>query len=145
MWSEPPDAGEPDDAPTLSDVSAAVLHDEMSRKLRALSQVMSRIDSAGTAKLQDTLYDIALHLAPDQPIINIVDIIAGQSHSEPPEVARVRMDLAAYAYYCATLQEVFTGELDDARMIKATGTPSEPVSFDALARARNAFTTDTQL
>jgi hypothetical protein len=144
-WNEPLDAGEPGYAPTLSEVSAAVLHDELSRKLRALSQVVSRIDSADTVKLQDTLYDLAVHLAADQPIINIVDIIARQSHSELPEVARVRMDLAAYAYYCATLQEVFTDELDDARMIEATSASSEPGSFDALARARSAFTTDTQL
>lgn len=133
------------DLPTLSDVSAAVLHDELSRKLRALSQVVARIDSEDTAELQDTLHDIAIHRAADQPIINVVDIIAKQSHAESPEVARVRIDLAAYAYYCATLQEVFTNQLDDAHMIKATSTPSESGSFDALAAARNAFTTDTLL
>ena len=144
-WNKPPDAGEPIDAPILSDVSAAALHDEVSRKVRALSQVVSRINSADTDKLQDTLYDIAVCLAANQPIIDIVDIVARQSHSEPPEVARVRMDLAAYIYYCATLQEVFTEELDDACMIKATSMSSEPGSFDALARARSEFTTDTLL
>jgi hypothetical protein len=142
---EQPDAEEPRYLPTLSDVSAAVLHDELNRKLRALSQVAGRIDSADTAKLQDTLYDIAAHLAADQPIINLVDIIAKQSQGEPPEVGRVRMDLAAYAYYCATIQEIFTGQLDDKRMIRATSAPAEPDSFDALAAARSAFTTDTLL
>jgi hypothetical protein len=131
--------------PTLSDVSAAVLHDEMNRKLRALSQVVGRIDSEHTAKLQDALYDIATHLAADQPIINVVDRIATPGQAEPPQVARVRLDLAAYAYYCATLQEVFTDQLDDTHMVKATSVPSGPVSFDALAAARNAFTTDTLL
>jgi hypothetical protein len=106
---------------------------------------VARIDSEDTAELQDTLHDIAIHRAADQPIINVVDIIAKQSHAESPEVARVRIDLAAYAYYCATLQEVFTNQLDDAHMIKATSTPSESGSFDALAAARNAFTTDTLL
>jgi hypothetical protein len=131
--------------PTLSDVSAAVVHDELNRKLRALSQGVGRIEYEDAAKLQDTLYDIAVHLAADQPIINVVDVIAKQGHAEPPEVARVRMDLAAYAYYCATMQEVFTDQLDDAHMIKATSAPLEPGSFDALAAARNAFTTDTLL
>ena len=131
--------------PTLSDVSAAVLHDEMNRKLRALSQVVGRIDSEHTAKLQDALYDIATHLAADQPIINVVDRIALPGQAEPPQVARVRLDLAAYAYYCATLQEVFTDQLDDTHMVKATSVPSGPVSFDALAAARNAFTIDTLL
>jgi hypothetical protein len=95
--------------------------------------------------LQDTLHDIAVHLAPDQPIINIVDHITKPGHTEPPEVAKVRFDLAAYAYYCATLQEVFTDRLDDAKMVEATSESSRPGSFDALAAARNAFTTDTLL
>src|SRR5260370_6905383 len=131
--------------PTLSDVSGAVLHDELNRKLRALSQAVGRIDSEDTAKLQDTLHDIPTHLAADQPIINVVDLIAMPGQAEPPQVARVRLDFAAYAYYCATLQEVFTDQLDDTHMVKATSTPSEPVSFDALPAAQNAFTTDTLL
>lgn len=131
--------------PTLSDVSGAVLHDELNRKLRAFRQAVGRIDSEDTAKLQDTLHDIATHLAADQPIINVVDLIVRPAQAEPPQVARVRLDFAAYAYYCATLQEVFTDQLDDTHMVNATSAPSEPVSFDALAAARNAFTTDTLL
>jgi hypothetical protein len=131
--------------PTLSDISAAVLHDELNRKLRALSQVVGRIDSEDTAKLQDTLHDITVHFSVDQPIINVVDLIARSGHAEPSEVARVRMDLAAYAYYCATLQDVFTDQLDEARMLKATSKLSESGSFDELAAARNAFTIDTLL
>lgn len=131
--------------PTLSGLSGVVLHDELSRKLRALRQAVGRIDSEDTAKLQDTLHDIAMHLAGGQPIINVVDLIAMPGQAESPQVARVRLDFAAYAYYCATLQEVFTDQLDDTHMVKATSTPSRPVSFDALAAARNAFTTDTLL
>ena len=71
--------------------------------------------------------------------------VAMPDRAEPPQVAKVRLDFAAYAYYCATLQEVFTDQLDDTHMVKATSTPSEPVSFDSLAAARNAFTTDTLL
>jgi hypothetical protein len=131
--------------PTLSDVSAAVLHDELNRKRRVLSQVVGRSDAADAANLQDTLHNIAVYLSADQPIINVVDLIAKPSRAEPPEVARARADLAAYAYYCATLQEVFTDQLDDAQMVTATSSSSGPGSFDALAAARNAFTTDTQL
>ena len=131
--------------PSLSDISAVVLHDELRRKLRALSQVVGHFDSEDTTELQDTLHYIAVHLAPDQPIINIVDLIAKPGQLSHPQVARVRLDLAAYAYYCATLQEVFTDRLDDAHMVKATSESSGPGSFDALAAARNAFTTDTLL
>jgi len=131
--------------PTLSEVSAAVLHDELDRKLRALSQVVGRVDSEDAAGLQNMLYEIAVHLESDQPIINVVDIFTKRVRAEPPEVVRLRMDLAAYAYYCATLQEVFTDQLDDVHMIEATSKLSEPGSFDALAAARNAFATDSLL
>src|SRR5260370_37647985 len=93
--------------PTLSDATGAVLHDELNRKLRALSQAVGRIDSEDTAKLQDTLHHIPTHLAADQPIINVGDVIAMPVQAETPQVARVRLAFAAYAYYCATLQEVF--------------------------------------
>jgi len=131
--------------PALSDISSVLLHDELRRKLRALSQAVVHLDLDDTTDLQDTLHDIAVHLAPDQPIINIVDHITKPGHSELPAVAKVLFDLAAYAYYCATLQEVFTDRLDDAQMVKATSKSSEPGSFDALAAARITFTMDTQL
>jgi hypothetical protein len=131
--------------PALSEISAAVLYNEIRRKLRALIQVAGHLDSEVTIGLQDTLHDIALHLAPDKPIINIVDLIVKPGIAEPPAVAQIRLDLATYAYYCATLQEIFTDRLDDARMVKATSKSSEPGSFDALAAARNAFTIDTLL
>jgi hypothetical protein len=131
--------------PALSDISAVLLHDELRRKLRALSQVVGHLDFDDTTDLQDTLHDIAVHLAPDQPIINIVGHITKPGNAEPPAVAKVRFDLAAYAYYCATLQEVFTDRLDDAHMVKAASKTSGPGSFDALAEARNTFTTDTLL
>jgi hypothetical protein len=131
--------------PTLSNISAAVLHDELRRKIRALSQVVGRIDSEDTTELQDTLHYIAARLAAGQPIINIVDLISKSDYAEPPATARIRLHLSAYAYFCATLQEVFTDRLDDAHMVKATSNSSEPGSFDALAAARNAFTTDTLL
>ena len=131
--------------PTLSAISAVVLHHELRLKLRALSQVAGHLDSEDVTELQDTLHYIALHLAPDKPIINIVDLIAKPGHAEPSAVARVRLDLAGYAYYCATLQEIFTDRLDGAHMVRATSKSSGPGSFDALAAARNAFTIDTLL
>jgi hypothetical protein len=131
--------------PTLSHISAAVLHDELQGKIRALSQVVGRIDSEDVAELQYTLHDIATRLVAGQPIINIVSLISKSDNAEPPATARVRLDLSAYAYFCATLQEIFTDRLDDAHMVKATSNSSEPGSFDALAAARNAFTTNTLL
>lgn len=56
----------------------------------------------------------------------------------------LRLDLAAYAYYCATLQDILTRQLDAEQITTATTTLS-PGSFDALAAARQAFTVDPHL
>jgi hypothetical protein len=80
--------------PALSVISAAVLYDELRRKLRTLIQVAGHLDSEDTTGLHDILHDIALHLTPDKPIINIVDLIAKPGHAESPAVAQVRLDLA---------------------------------------------------
>jgi hypothetical protein len=103
------------------------------------------IDGDDTATLQDALPDIATHLAADQPILSLVDLIAKPGQAESPQAARVRLDLAAYAYHRAAPQEAFTGQLDDAGMVQATSDSSRPGNFDALAAARNAFATDTLL
>ena len=71
--------------PTLSDISAVVLYDELRRKLRALSQVVGHLDSEGTTEFQDTLYDISVHLTPNQPIIDIVDLIASRATLSRPQ------------------------------------------------------------
>ena len=135
----------PQQLPALSEISAAVLHEELNRKLRSLRQVLGRTGSEDGAVLQDALYEVTAHLTVDRPMISLVDLLAQPSDAEPPEIVRLRMHLAAYVYYCATLQEVFTGALDDARMAKATSNTNDPISFDALAEARNAFAIDTSL
>jgi hypothetical protein len=99
--------------------------------------------------LQDTLHDIPRYLAPGQPVLNIVDLMARPGQEEPLEVASLRLEFSAYAYYCATLQEVFGDGVDSQRIVQATSTTTtglpESGSFDALADARNAFTIDTAL
>ncbi len=69
----------------------------------------------------------------------------GARQGEPTEVGSLHLDFAAYAYYCATVQEVFTDRLDRERIIAATRVPPGPESFDALASARAAFSLDTLL
>jgi hypothetical protein len=115
------------------------------RKQRAISQALGKVAPANAAELQGVMYDIARHLALGQPIVNIVDLIAKPGQDEPSLVTSLRLDFGAYAYYCATLQEVFTDELDPERMIEATSEFPVPRSFNALAAARDIFTLDTPL
>ena len=131
--------------PELATISAAVVQDELRRKVRAVSHALGSAAPGNAPELQDILYDITRHLALGERAINIVDLVAKPDPGEAPTVASLRFDFAAYAYYCATLQDVFTDRLDSERMVEATSASSGPGSFDALAAARYAFTLDTQL
>lgn len=131
--------------PTLAAVAAAVIQDELLRKLRAVSKVVSSAALASASELHDTLYQISQTLTLGQPVIHIVDLMIGAFQGEPTELRSLRLDFAAYAYYCATLQEVFTDRLGRERIIAATSVPPGPDSFDALASARAAFSLDTLL
>jgi len=131
--------------PTLAAIAAAVIQDELLRKLRAVSNVIISAAPANASELQDTLYRIRQTLTLGQPVIHIVDLMIGACQGEPTELTSLYLDFAAYAYYCATLQEVFTDRLDRERIIAATSVPPGPDSFDALANARVAFSLDTLL
>ena len=124
--------------PTLADIATTIVHDEMQRKLRAISHAASSL-ATDTTELQGALYDLAAQFSSEEPLVNFIDAIGADDSHEEPTVASLRLDIAAFAYYCATLQEVFTGRLDGERIAWATGRASGPGSFDSLAETRNAF------
>ena len=95
--------------------------------------------------LQLTVHECARHLMPGRAVLTIVDTMTTVDGEEPVAVARLRTECAAFAYFCATVQEIFTDELGSERMIEATGSSGDPGSFDALVAARNALALDTSL
>jgi hypothetical protein len=129
----------------LSAIAAAVVRDDLLRKLRAVSSGIASTSPASATDLHDTLYQIRQTLMLGQPIIHTVDLMTVTCPGEPADLTRLRLDFAAYAYYCATLDEVFTDQLDRERMIAATSVPPGVGSFDALASSRAAFSLDTRL
>lgn len=128
----------------LASIAASVIYEDMRRKLRALSQVVNRA-SPDDASLQHLLHDIALCLGSDQPLINIVDLIIKPNDPDATPMSNLRLDFATYAYYCATLREIFINELSPERILAASSDLGTPGSFDALAAARNSFSLDTTL
>ena len=124
--------------PTLARIATTIVHDEMQRKLRAISYAANSL-AADTTQLQGALYDLAAQFSSEEPLINFIDAIGADGSHEESAVASLRLDFAAFAYYCATLQEVFTGGLDGERIAWATARVSGPGSFDSLAGTRNAF------
>lgn len=147
VWDLPyPDEPEqPDDAPTLGAITTRLVHDELRRKARAISHVLKRIESAEPIGLQELLHDLIRPHTLEGQAIAIVDLLAESSQNDSSEVAILRFDLTAYAYYCATLQEVFTDDLTSEQMAGATGERFKHGNFDTLAFARNAFAIDTSL
>jgi hypothetical protein len=135
----------PCQALTLSSICAAVVREELRRKARAVTHAATSTAPGQGLELQDTLNRIAHHLVTGEPAIKIVDVVNQPAAGEPDSVTSLRLDFAAYAYYCATLQEVFTDQLDRERFGKAADTSRAQGTFDALAEARDAFTIDTQL
>lgn len=129
-------------APVLSTICAAVVTSDLRRKLHAVARHATTTGQA--RELQQTLSTAARCLQVDAPTLAIVDILSQPVTNEPVPVTALRLELAAYAYYCATLQDVFAGSLDTARVTKAT-TSIGPGSFNALAAARLAFTLDPHL
>jgi hypothetical protein len=131
--------------PTLATIAAAVIQDDLLRKLRAVSSVIASTAPASATELHDTLYQARQTLTLGQPVLHVVDLMTAASPEEAAALTRLRTDFAAYAYYCATLQEVFTDELNREHIISATTVPQGPGSFDVLANARAAFSLDTLL
>ena len=130
---------------TLSTICAAVVREEIRRKARAVARAAISAAPGRGQELQDTLNHIARNLAAGEPVLTIVDVVSQPAADEPDSVAGLRLDFAAYAYYCATLQEVFTDQLDPVRFIKAADASRAHGTFDALAEARDAFTIDTRI
>lgn len=131
--------------PTLATISAAVIRDEVRRKLRAVGQVVNSVTKTSAKDLHETLFQAGQALELGQPIIGIVDLLAKPGPQEPAAVRTLRLDFAAYCYFCATLHEVFTDQVNREAMSEATGATLGAGSFDALAAARNAFALDTHL
>lgn len=131
--------------PTLSAVAAAVIQSELRRKLRATTHVVGRVASEQASDTQDALHEAGTYLQQERPIIDVLDLLGKPAPEEPAALTPLRIDAAAYAYFCATLQDVFSSRLDRTRMIEATSESGGHGTFDALAAARNAFAVDTHL
>jgi len=123
----------------LTDIAATIVHDEMHRKLQAISHAAHSLPADATA-LQAMLFDLDQRLPSREPLFNFIDAIGPDDDlHEEQEIATLRLDFAAFTYYCATLQENFTDRLDGKRLAQATASDGGRGSFDSLAGAKNAF------
>ncbi|MFD1547389.1 hypothetical protein [Nonomuraea guangzhouensis] len=109
----------------LTPICLAVLKDEVRKKSRALMDVADDLPD----DVLDLLHDLAHRRSDRTPRETLRSLPHGP-------LAEPALEFAAYLYFCATLEEIFTGEL--------TG-PGDADAFDGLAAARHAFAFDTRL
>jgi prepilin signal peptidase PulO-like enzyme (type II secretory pathway) len=130
---------------SLGAISSAVIRGELLRKLQAISRVAGAATPGRTTELQDDLNDAARLAAREGSVKGVVGLMTKPGLSEAAALADLRFDCTAYAYYCATLQDVFTDDLDNEQIVRASSDSRGPASFDALAGIRNALGLDTML
>ncbi|MFC4529323.1 hypothetical protein [Sphaerisporangium dianthi] len=131
--------------PSLGDLCPALVRDELARKARAIGHALSVARSSEARHLEQVLYDIGHGGGAGRPPMEIVDTVVEGEPGEPLDVARFRFDFAAYAYFCATLYQVFGDSLDGDRTRACADRREWPGSFDALANARHAFMVDSRI
>ncbi len=131
--------------PTLGAVCGALVREELRRKSRAVAQAASQVAGGQSEALQDCLQNVVHSITREEQALKTVGMASRAAAGELPSVSALRTDFAAYAYFCATLQDVFTDHLDGGQIIPATSPGTGPGTFDSLAAARHAFALDTQL
>ncbi len=138
----------------LTDLTRALITSDMDRKLRAMAIVaaelglepqtghfLNTIQTIRAATTSDTLLAACHSLTPD----------AGDDSSDADgaaearlKLARLRLELATYCYYCATLMQFFSADLTEKRL-KAAEEAAGSASIDQLAQARQAFAVSPQM
>jgi hypothetical protein len=131
---------------SLATVCQELIRDEITVRENEFRILANRIDmQSGTAILEPFV-----HLALDPCAKDLLELTSSLIRRRTPDampasLGRLRIEAAMLVYHCATIQEVFTDELDEETMRRARDDPSFPGSFDQLGRARNAIAQDPQL
>lgn len=123
----------------LPDVSAAIVRQEIAGKALAFAHALTGGGAATGSPLLALLHDAA-NGSIEPP--GLVAALSTGDKGESPQATRLRADFVAYAYFCQTVGEVFSGSLDETRLRRCAGTPAWEGGFDAFAAARAAFATD---
>jgi hypothetical protein len=122
-----------------------LVRDDLTARIPEFRVVISRLDVPGGTAILKSLSRIR-----DTSAKDLLDIAASlirlQDADAPSQpLDRLRWQAAMLVYHSATLQQVFTDQLDIHRVEQARDQTAHPGSFDQLAEARNAITEDPRL
>jgi hypothetical protein len=139
----------------LTDLTRALVANELDRKRRAVVNPASEIGlEPWTGRFLDTVQATPTAVTP-KALLAACRTLAEDPQDDPREgtveasearskLARLRLELAAYHYYCATLLQFFDVSLTK-KGLKAAEAATDAASIDQLARARQAFAVSSQV
>ncbi|MBP2704332.1 hypothetical protein JOL79_10960 [Microbispora sp. RL4-1S] len=128
----------PPEEATLSSICRSIVGEEIRHKARAITRAVTLPSAPETTppEMLDLLHELSQGAG--IPVGEILDAAVTCPTTSPA------FDFAAYAYFCATLEEVFTDELT-VTLIRRACAEQGSGSFDALAATRQTFGLDTRL
>lgn len=140
--------------PKLTGLTHALITSDMDRKLRAIAIAAAGVGlEPQTGHFLDTIQVIRAAITSDT-LLAACRTLAQDARDDSPGVdgdaearlklARLRLELATYYYYCATLMQFFNADLTEKRL-KAAEDAAGDTSIDQLARARQAFAISPQV
>ncbi|GAA4586578.1 hypothetical protein GCM10023194_33120 [Planotetraspora phitsanulokensis] len=118
------------DTALLTSICGVIIREELQHKAQAI--MASAAAHPVAPGLLDLLHGVARDANAETSATEILKTSLVEASDGPA------LDFVAYAYFCATLEEVFTEELTAERI-------RETAEFDTLAAARRAFAVDTGL
>lgn len=129
----------------LAQVTPLVVRNEVRRRAHALQ----RAAATALGIEHEPALLVTLHQTTDSgaatDLIHLLRQVTQNQKIEAETLKEIRNRFAAYVYFAITLEEVFNASLDEQRMQRATRDGNHPGTFDALARARHAFSISTPL
>lgn len=136
----------PEGSNELTNLTRTLVASELDRKRRAVAIAAAKISAEPwTGRFLDAVQATRADVTPEALLNASYALVQDGEHDPQDEAAEthsrlalLRLELAAYHYYCATLTRFFSNDLTEARL-KAAEEATGDASIDQLARARQAF------
>lgn len=136
-----------DKEPVLDDVCSALVGDELNRKGHAFRVGASRLSNEfDTGVFAWKLSNLPTEPSPERLLELATDLMPGDGvQREITPFAVLQEEAGSFAYYCATLLDVFMKKTEEELLRRGISQPNNPGSFDSLAGVRQRLAVNPQL
>lgn len=131
--------------PSLEQVVGTLIDDDIATRLRAFATAAGRLQDVGGSELVTMLNMVGPPMSSRQ-MIRLCSRLVPSDEQANGELDRLRLDIACYLYFCATVMTAFTNRLDPPALTEACGRGGQlGGSIETLARARQHMALDRRL